>query len=576
MPRLAGLCLLCFCCIAAVGGLNTGGVSVTDPASGAACYTNASVCQSAAANAGLCGSGPSAQPCVAGSRSCCAFTGSSNAWFCPNAGAPPVGVSYSVDSLTGTPCHASSASCGSLGSNTCSTTQCKNGALSACAFTSSGVFVWYCANDLGTGQANAPATVEVDVVSNLLCYATEQQCEAAPANPCSGGSGKCLFGATTGCAYTSDQFNWYCPLGAPNASVLLAAQVDPTSQLTCYISAAACELAASTLCGSSVGAVACTDGGATYCAYSGPIFHFYCPLNTGGLPSSVAGSLASIYQVDGVTGVACFISQALCEGTASTTCGPTSAGYSGVSCSVGSISSCAFVADTSYSWFCSNMLGADHIAADAMQIDPVSQRPCYTTGAMCASAASNTCIAPIISRLAGNGTGGGNGTATPCVDGSDTLCAFTSGAFNWLCPPHGAVAIPVYAQQDPVSGLSCYDTAANCALAAGNSCVSPGSPGVLCKSAEVGYCAFAGRCVYASPRDSCRRVLTFPCLLSLPLSRDYSYYCPLSVTINGAPAPSALPSTSELAASEQHSTLYQIDAVSRCVSPPPGILAAAR
>ena len=56
----------------------------------------------------------------------------------------------------------------------------------------------------------------------------------------------------------------------------------------------------------------------------------------------------------------------------------------------------------------------------------------------------------------------------------------------------------MYAQQDPVSGLSCYDTAANCALAEGNSCVSPGSPGVLCKSAAVGYCAFAGHeCVCA-------------------------------------------------------------------------------
>ena len=254
----------------------------------------------------------------------------------------------------------------------------------------------------------------------------------------------------------------YCPLGAPNASVLLAAQVDPTSQLTCYYSAAACELAESTLCS---GAAPCINGKSTYCAYSGPSFTFYCPLNTGGLPSTVAGSVESIYQVDGVTGVACFISEALCEGTASTTCGPTSLGYSGelapaptgssvaacaciltpsphtwppgVSCSVGSTSSCAYVANTAYQWFCPNSLGSIHIAADSVQVDPVSSLPCYTTGTLCASAASNPCIAPVTFRLAGNGTYV-NGTAATCTDGSDTLCAFTSGNFNW-CACHCAL-----------------------------------------------------------------------------------------------------------------------------------------
>ena len=535
MPRLSRLLLLCVCSTS-VRSLNLGGPSVSDPASGAACYTNTSACEAAAANVGLCGNAPSAQPCVAAARSYCAFAGSSNIWYCPNATAPAADVSYSVDSLTGTPCHASSARCGSLVTNSCSAAQCVNGALSACAFTASGVFVWYCPHDLGTGQALAPASVQMDVVSNLLCYTTEQECEAAPANACASGGGTCVFGASTGCGYTSGQFNWYCPLGAPNASALLVAQVDPTSQLTCYFSAADCELAASTLCGSGAGEAACTDGQSSYCAYSGPRFHFYCPLNTGGLPDAVAGSLVPVYQVDGVTGVACFISEAMCEGTASTTCGPTSAGYSGVSCAIGSTSSCAFVANTAYSWFCPNSLGADHIAADSQQVDPVSSLPCYTTGAMCASAASNPCIAPIIARLASNATGANATAPVPCVDGSDTLCAFTSGAFNWYCPPRGHASIPVYAQQDPVSGLSCYDTAANCALTAGNSCVSPGSPGVLCQSAEVGYCAFAGH--------------------------DYSYYCPLSVLIDGAPAPVAAPSTSDLAASEMHSTLYQIDSVS--------------
>ena len=139
MPRLVLLLLLCL--FASVRGLNLNGLTISDPASGAACYTNSSACGAAAANAGLCGNGPSSQPCVSGTRSYCAFSGS-NIWYCPNAGAPPAGVSYSVDSLTGTPCHASSASCGSLASNTCSAAQCLNGALSACAFTASGVYVW--------------------------------------------------------------------------------------------------------------------------------------------------------------------------------------------------------------------------------------------------------------------------------------------------------------------------------------------------------------------------------------------------------------------------------------------------
>ena len=205
MPRLVLLLLLCL--FASVRSLNLNGLTITDPASGAACYINSSTCGAAAANAGLCGNGPSSQPCVSGTRSYCAFSGS-NIWYCPNAGAPPIGVSYSVDSLTGTPCHASSASCGTLGSNTCSASQCLNGALSACAFTASGVYVWYCPHDLGTGRNVAPASVEADVVSNLLCYSAEQECEAAPANSCSSNSGVCLYGATTGCAYTSALFNW--------------------------------------------------------------------------------------------------------------------------------------------------------------------------------------------------------------------------------------------------------------------------------------------------------------------------------------------------------------------------------
>ena len=43
------------------------GPSLVDPASQAACYTNETACESAAANVGLCGSGQSSQ-CVARSR----------------------------------------------------------------------------------------------------------------------------------------------------------------------------------------------------------------------------------------------------------------------------------------------------------------------------------------------------------------------------------------------------------------------------------------------------------------------------------------------------------------------------
>ena len=109
---------------------------------------------------------------------------------------------------------------------------------------------------------------------------------------------------------------------------------------------------------------------------------------------------------------------------------------SGVPCSVGSTSSCAYVANTAYQWFCPNSLGSTHIAADSVEVDPVSSLPCYTTGTLCASAASNPCIAPVTLRLAGNGTYV-NRTAGTCTDGSDTLCAFTSGNFNW-CACHRA------------------------------------------------------------------------------------------------------------------------------------------
>ena len=74
---------------------------------------------------------------MTGLLSYCAFAGSSYTWYCPNAGAPPTGVSYSVDLVSGTPCHVSALSCGTLASNSCAAGECENGALSACAFTSS-------------------------------------------------------------------------------------------------------------------------------------------------------------------------------------------------------------------------------------------------------------------------------------------------------------------------------------------------------------------------------------------------------------------------------------------------------
>ena len=283
-----------------------------------------------------------------------------------------------------------------------------------------GVFIWYCPNDLGIGQDAAAPAAEQDNVSGVLCYVTEQACETSPSNICgSGSSTSCTYGATTGCAFTSEAFNWYCPLStALNGSQLLVAQVDPTSQLTCYASIASCHLTASTQCSGANGGVPCINGQANYCAYTGPTFNYFCPLSTGGLPSSVAGALTSIYEIDGITGVACFSTQARFESTASTTCGPTINGYSGVSCAVGATSVCAYVSSTSeFSFYCPNMLGVAHSNVDVVQIDPVSLLPCYTTAQSCSFALSNLCTYVPKGRLANSSS---VTTAAVCVDGSST------------------------------------------------------------------------------------------------------------------------------------------------------------
>ena len=227
---------------------------------------------------------------------------------------------------------------------------------------------------------------------------------------------------------------------------------------------------------------------------AGPLFRYFCPLSTGGLPSSVAGALTNIYEIDGVTGVACFRTQTLCESTASTTCGSTNFGYSGVSCAVGSTSVCAYVSDTSaFSYYCPNMLGVAHLNSDVVQIDPVSLLPCYVSAQSCSFAASNLCTYVAKSRLANSSSAA---QAAVCVDGSSTVCAFTSGDFTYYCPPAVHRVMPVFAQRDPISAISCYNTvraglrtalwlrltqswsawrqAANCALAQGNPCVGPG------------------------------------------------------------------------------------------------------
>ena len=283
------------------------------------------------------------------------------------------------------------------------------------------MFIWYCPHDLGTPQDALPAAQQ-DAVSAVLCYVTEQACETSPSNTCGSGSNTCTYGATTGCAFTAEEFNWYCPQStALNQSQLLVAQVDPTSQLTCYASVASCHLTASTQCTSANGGVPCINGQADYCAYTGPLFKYFCPLSTGGLPSSVAGALTSIYEIDGVTGVACFRTQTLCESTASTTCGSTSFGYSGVSCAVGSTSACAYVSDTAtFSYYCPNMLGVAHLNSDVVQVDPVSLLPCYISGQSCSFAASNLCTYLAKGRLANSSS---VAQAAVCVDGSSTGAA---------------------------------------------------------------------------------------------------------------------------------------------------------
>ena len=152
-PRRRLLASLLLCVLPVSSAVHSAGPAVTDPVSQVACYTNETACESAAAG---CGSGPSAQcvhrsqpqstarlafvfsrrPCVTGLRSYCAYAGSAYTWYCP-VGALPAGVSYSVDLVAGTPCHDSALSCGALPSNSCAAAECLNGALSACAFTTS-------------------------------------------------------------------------------------------------------------------------------------------------------------------------------------------------------------------------------------------------------------------------------------------------------------------------------------------------------------------------------------------------------------------------------------------------------
>ena len=154
--RTLALALLCGLSGSAAGA-HASSAAVVDPTSQASCYTNETACESL--SAGLCGTGqasqcvappaprapcsaprlltapPRARPCVTGVRSYCAFAGPANTWYCP--GQLPVALNYDVDVVSGTPCHASATSCGTLASNTCAAGECENGALSACAFTSS-------------------------------------------------------------------------------------------------------------------------------------------------------------------------------------------------------------------------------------------------------------------------------------------------------------------------------------------------------------------------------------------------------------------------------------------------------
>ena len=293
------------------------------------------------------------------------------------------------------------------------------------------------------------------------------------------------------------------------------AQRDPISDVSCYNTvragwrtadwlrltrprqAANCALAQGNPCvGPGTTGVMCKDGGMDYCAFSGKDFSYYCPLSLtlNATTSTSSDEHSTLYQIDAVSSVPCFLNADDCQSTVTNTCGSSTAGNSGVLCTDGYVSVCAFTTYGGYRFYCPNEIGPMALGGGStltVQIDPISRVACYRSAELCRAGAGNPCDAE----------------NTDCVAGPHTACAFASGdgGFIYFCPAAlDATAVQVYRQTDPISGLACFDTAAHCAVAGSNACgtMAQGYSGTLCVSGASSFCAFAGP--------------------------GFSFYCPLS------------------------------------------------
>ena len=229
----------------------------------------------------------------------------------------------------------------------------------------------------------------------------------------------------------------------------------------------------------------CKNGGFDYCAFSGNDFTYYCPLSLSNANVTTTSSEHNtLYQIDAVSSVPCFLSADDCQGTVTNTCGSSNAGNSGVLCTDGYVSVCAFTTYGGYRFYCPNEIGPMALGGGTtltVQIDPISRAACYRSAQLCRAGAGNPCDAQ----------------NTDCVAGPHTVCAFASGdgGFIYFCPVGlDAASLQVYRQTDPVSGLACFDSAAHCAVAGSNACgtEAQGYSGTLCVSGASSFCAFAG------------------------------------------------------------------------------------
>ena len=250
--------------------------------------------------------------------------------------------------------------------------------------------------------------------------------------------------------------------------------------------AANCALAQGNPCvGPGASGMMCRDGGMDYCAFSGNDFTYYCPLSLSlNVTTTTSDEHSTLYQIDAVSSVPCFLSADECQRTVTNTCGSSTAGNSGVLCTDGYVSVCAFTTYGGYRFYCPNEIGPMALGGGTtltVQVDPISHAACYRSEQLCRAGAGNPCDAQ----------------KTDCVAGPHTACAFASGdgGYIYFCPlALGAAALQVYRQTDPVSGMACFDTAANCAVAGSNACGTraQGYSGTLCVSGASSFCAFAG------------------------------------------------------------------------------------